>query len=270
MKKIDAHTHILTDEIKNEYFARTDAYAVVMPFIGKFICRGFFDDSFAVAHSDPRLFLSPAVDISGDIPAQLEAIEKIIDEKVVGIKIYLTYQRGRADDAKMTPIYDFARKYRLTVTCHTGSCSLVLPSDNALDDSNAKYIKNAALRYPDVNFVASHMDDPRYDECIRIMDGADNMFTDFSGAYEPGTHEGTDMEWAINTFARSINSRPDTYKQILYGTDFCPPINLSAINEYDYTIEKIFPPEVREDIYYNNALRAFPKIKEYIEGHKND
>lgn len=268
--KIDAHTHIVTGEIKDEYFARTDAYAVVMPFIGKFKEHGFPDDSFSVAHSDPRLFLSPAIDISGDIPGQLEAIEKIMDEKVVGLKIYLTYQRGRADDAKMFPIYDFARAHRLTVTYHTGSCSLVLPSDGALEDSRAKYIKNVALRWPDVNFVAAHMDDPRFDECIRVMDGVENMFTDFSGAYEPGTHEGADIEWAIETFAHAIDQRPDTYKQILYGTDFCPIINLSAIDEYDYTIEKLFPPGVRDDIYYRNALRAFPKIKDYTEGHKND
>ena len=268
--KIDAHTHIITHDIKSEYFARADGYAVVMPFLDKFVEFGFPDESYDVVRSDPRLFLSPTIDISRDIPTQLEKIAKIMDEKLVGIKIFLTYQRGRADDERMTPIYDFAREHRLTVTYHTGSCALQLPSDDALEDSNAAYVKNVALRYPDVNFVVAHMDDPRYNECIDTMAGVPNMFTDFSGAYEPGTHEGADIEWAISTFAFAINRRGDTYKQFLYGTDFCPPINLFALDEYDYTIEKIFPPEVREDIYYNNALRAFPKIKEYIEEHKND
>lgn len=268
--KIDAHTHIITNKIKSEYFARTDAYAVVMPFLDKFVECGFPDESFEVVESDRRLFLSPTVDIAGDIPAQLEKIERMMNEKIVGIKIFLTYQRGRADDERMMPIYDFARTHRLTITYHTGSCALILPSDNAIEDSNAAYVKNVALRYPDVNFVVAHMDDPRYDECITLMQGVPNMFTDFSGAYEPGTHEGDDIEWAIATFKRSIDIRPDTYKQILYGTDFCPPINLSAIEEYDYTIEKIFPIEVHDDIYYKNALRAFPKIKEYIEGYYHD
>lgn len=263
--KIDAHTHIVTNDIKNEYFKKTDGYAIVMPFLDKFVKCGFPDDSYRVVQSDPRLFLSPTVDIARDIGKQLSKIEQVMDEKVVGIKIFLTYQRGRADDAKMTPIYDFALSNRLTVTYHTGSCALDLPSDGALEDSRAEYIKNVALRYPGVNFVVAHMDDPRYDECIRLMDGMPNMFTDFSGAYEPGTHEGADIEWAISTFAHAINQRPDTYKQILYGTDFCPPINLSAIGEYDYTIEKIFPPETWEDIYYNNALSAFPKINDYIK-----
>lgn len=264
--KIDAHTHIITHDIKREYFTRTDGYAIVMPFLDKFVECGFPDESYEVVKSDPRLFLSPTVDIARDIPSQLEKIEAKMDEKTVGIKIFLTYQSGRADDDKMTPIYDFAKEHRLTLTYHTGSCALILPSDDALEDSRAAYVKNVALRYPEVNFVVAHMDDPRYNECIDLMAGVPNMFTDFSGAYEPGTHEGSDIEWAISTFADAIKRRGDTYSQFLYGTDFCPPINLSAIDEYDYTIEKIFPLQVREDIYYNNALRAFPKIKEYIEG----
>lgn len=271
-KKIDAHTHIVTHEIKNAYFARTDGYAVVMPFLDKFIAAGLPDESCDVVKSDPRLFLSPTVDIARDIPPQLAAIEKIIDEmdeKVVGIKIFLTYQRGRADDDKMFPVYEFAARHRLTVTYHTGSCALLLPSDDDLEGSDAAYVKNVAIRYPEVNFVAAHMDDPRYNECVRLMEGVPNMYTDFSGAYEPGTREGADMDWAIETFARAIRQRKDTWRNILYGTDFCPPINLSAIEEYDATIAGLFAPEQFEDIYYNNALRAFPKIKAYLEVHSS-
>lgn len=268
--KIDAHTHIVTHAIKDAYFSRTDGYAIVMPFLDKFIAQGYQDESLAVVRSDPRLFLSPTIDLSKPIAPQLEVIDSIMDEKVVGLKVFLTYQRGRADDEKMWPIYDFAQAHRLTLTYHTGSCALELASDNDLAGSNAAFIKNVALRYPDVNFVVAHMDDPRYDPCIRLMEGMDNMFTDFSGAYEPGTHEGSDMDWAIATFAKAIHQRPDTYRQILYGTDFCPPIHLSAIEEYDVTIARLFPREQFADIYYNNALRAFPKIKNYIEANAHD
>ena len=91
------------------------------------------------------------------------------------------------------------------------------------------------------------------------------MFTDFSGAYEPGTHEGEDMQWAIATFQAAIFRRPDSWRQFLYGTDFCPPINLCAVEEYFETISRIFSPQQQEDIYWNNPLRAFPKIKKYLE-----
>ncbi|MBQ7038872.1 MAG: amidohydrolase [Clostridia bacterium] len=264
--KIDCHTHIVNHAIKTAYFDRTDGYALVMPFIEKFAGNAPPDHSIDTVKSDKRLFLCPAIDISGDIPAQLTAVEPHLDDyRVVGLKIYLTYQAGRADDERLLPVYDFAEKYRLSVTYHTGSCSLVLPTDNDMEGSNARYVQNVARRYPTVNFIVAHMDDPRYEDCIRIVHEEPNMFTDFSGAYEPGTPEGTNIQWAIDTFVRAIHQFPDTYKSILYGTDFCPPISLSAIAEYDTTIASLFTPSQFEDVYYKNALRAFPRLCEYIK-----
>ncbi len=264
-RKIDCHTHIVNTEIRDEYFARTDGYAIVMEFLPMFRVKAPPDHSWEIANSDSRLFLCPCIDIVQEIEPQLQRIEERLDShKVVGLKIYLTYQAGRADDEKLMPVYEFAKKHRLTVTYHTGSCSLVLPTDNDLEGSDAIYVQRMAKKFPDVNFVVAHMDDPRYDQCIRIVHEQDNMFTDFSGAYEPGTPEGASMQWAIDTFARAIHQFPDTYKSILYGTDFCPPINLEAIEDYETTIEAIFPDEQHEDIYYNNALRAFPRMAEYL------
>lgn len=264
-KKIDCHTHIVTSSIKDEYFSRTDGYAIVLEFLPKFATAEMPDHSFETASSDSRLFLCPCIDIAKDIKPQLSRIEALLDKyPIVGLKIFLTYQAGRADDTEYIPIYEFAEKHRLTVTYHTGSCSLVLPSDNDMEGSNAIYVQHVAKQFPKVNFVVAHMDDPRYDECIRIVHEQPNMFTDFSGAYEPGTPEGASMDWAIETFAKAINQFPDTYKSILYGTDFCPPINLCAIEDYDTTISAIFPKEYHQDIYYNNALRAFPRIADIL------
>lgn len=265
-RKIDCHTHIVTEQIKNEYFSRTDGYALVLEFLQKFQAAGYADDSLSTVQSDSRLFYCPCIDISRDIPPQLERIEKMLAvcPRIIGLKIFLTYQRGKADDQRMLCIYDFSRKHRLSVTYHTGSVSLVLPSDEDLAGSNAIYVANVAEKYPDVNFIVAHMDDPRYNECIPIVCAHENMFTDFSGAYEPGTHEGADMDWAIETFAAAIRQCPDAYRHILYGTDFCPPINLTAIEEYDVTIARIFTPAQFEDIYFNNALRAFPRLADYI------
>jgi hypothetical protein len=90
------------------------------------------------------------------------------------------------------------------------------------------------------------------------------MFTDFCGAFEPGTEVAADEEGTIEKFAHAIDQYPDTWKQILYGTDFCPPILLFEIDKYDYTIRKIFAEDKFEDIYWNNVLRAFPKAAKYI------
>ena len=262
MKKIDCHTHIVTPKIRDEYFSRTDGYALVMQMPDSIMPN---PQCVETVLSDDRLFLNAAIDLKQPIQPQLERIGGNIEaHQIVGLKIYLTYQRGRADDSRMIPIYEFARKHRLTVTFHTGLCSLVLPTDNDMEGSSAKYIEKAAKEFPDVNFVIAHLDDPRFEECVRIIARNDNLYSDVSGAYETGTKEGGDVDGAIEIFKNAILSQPSTEKKILYGTDFCPPINLSQIDEYDTTIERIFRPEDHDAIYYQNCLRAFPLLREYI------
>ena len=94
----------------------------------------------------------------------------------------------------------------------------------------------------------------------------DNIYTDFSGAYETGTKEAADIGAAIALFDRAICSRPreKVLPKMLYGTDFCPPINLAQLEEYDESIERIFSPEEFAAVYYENCLRAFPRLKNYI------
>lgn len=261
-KKIDCHTHIVSREIRDEYFSRTSGYALVMQMPERIMSN---PECIKTVTEDDRLFLNACVDLKQPIAKQLDLIEHHLDEwKVVGLKIYLSYQRAKASDAELYPIYEFARENGLTVTFHTGLCSLVLPSDNDIEGSDAKYVARAAEDFPDVNFVIAHMDDPRFDECIRIVSEHDNLYTDFSGAYETGTKEGGDVDGAIATFGAAIHSRSGTERKILYGTDFCPPINLAQLDEYDYSIEKIFDEKDFPLIYFENCLRAFPRLRDYI------
>lgn len=269
--KIDCHTHIVNREIYNRYFRHPGGgdYALVMEFLPHFATEDMPDNSWDLCDGNERLFLCPSVDIHKNIPAQLVIIEKKMRDrpgcKVVGLKIFLTYQRGRADDEKMRPIYDFASRHGLAVTFHTGLPSYHLPYENDMEGSKIKYICNAAREYPDVSFIAAHMGDPYFDESAEAMHGLDNVFTDFCGAFEPGTDVAADEEGFIARFAHAVNLYPDMYRQVLYGTDFCPPILLREIEKYDYAIDKIFTPDKFRDIYWNNSLRAFKKVAEYIK-----
>ena len=263
MFKIDCHTHILTPAIRDEYFSRTDGWALVMQLPESILpCP----DVVPTVLSDKRLYLCPAIDLAVPIPPQLAAIEPHIDDwRVVGLKVYLSYQTGRGDDERLLPAYEFAAKHRLSVTFHTGLCSLILPSANDLEGSSARHIARAAERFPEVNFIAAHMDDPHFDECMDIVCRHENMFTDFSGAYETGTKEAADIDAAIALFAHAIQAQPEGARHILYGTDFCPPINLGQLAEYDYSIEKIFSPADFDAVYHENCLRAFPRLRDYMK-----
>lgn len=259
--RIDCHTHIVSQTIKDEYFSRTNAVAIVMQFP-----ESIFDNSDCVntVMSDERLVLSPCVDIKRPVAPQLEEIGQNLDRwKVVGLKIYLSYQRGRANDAKMNEIYAFAAANGLAVTFHTGICSLVLPSDGDISGSDIEYIADAAESYPSVSFIAAHMDDPRFDECMKAVSEHSNLYTDFSGAYETGTKEAEDVDGAAGRFREAIKAYPGTERRVLYGTDFCPPISLDQISEYDYTIERIFSPADFDGVYRENCLKAFPRLGKY-------
>ena len=274
--KIDCHTHIVNQNIFEEYcrHPETGDYAMVMEFLPHFATEEMPDDSWTLCDGNEKLFLCPSVDIHKDIPAQLAAIEEKMachpGCRVVGLKIFLSYQTGRADDSHMFPIYDFAKAHGLSVTFHTGYPSYHLPYENDMEGSKVKYVCNIAKLYPEVNFIVAHMGDPYYDESIQAMHGLNNMFTDFCGAFEPGTEVAADEEGTIEKFAHAIHQYPDTWKQIVYGTDFCPPIWLFEVDKYDYTIRKIFTEDQFEDIYWNNPLRAFPKVAEYIKKERNN
>lgn len=261
--KIDCHTHIITKAISQEYFERTNNIAIVMQMADSIMKNPECIDTVL---SDKRLLFSPVIDLKKDINSQLSAIEPHINDwKIVGLKFFLTYQKGKADDSRLFPVYDFAEKYDLTVTYHTGLPSLVLPCDNDMEGSRTKYIGNVCEKYPKVNFVAAHLDDPRFTECIDVMSTHSNLYSDFSGAYETGTKEGNDVEGAVKCFREAIFSKPGMEKRILYGTDFCPPINLSQLDEYDYTIAQIFEEKDFELIYKLNPLSAFRRIKNFID-----
>ncbi len=262
LKKIDCHTHIVNEEIRREYFDRVDNYALVMQLPESIMSN---PDCVKTVLSDDRLFLCPYIDLKSSIPERLRQLEPLIEShKIVGLKVYLSYQRGRADDEKLYPAYDFAAKHRLSVTFHTGLCSLVLPSDNDLEGSSAVYIANAAEKYPEVNFIAAHMDDPHFDRCMDIVASHKNIYTDISGAYETGTEYGADVDNAIALFKHATDRHPECCAQMLYGTDFCPPIALGQLDEYDYSLERMFPESTYEDICFNNALKAFPRLCYYI------
>ncbi len=266
MFKIDCHTHIVDPTIRDEYFSRTDGCALVMQMPDRLMKNPACVET---VQSDPRLFLCPCIDLKVPIPPQLAEIERHLrDWKAVGLKMYLTYQKAKPTDRALDPVYAFAAEQRLSITFHTGTCSLVLPSDNYLEGSDARLIGKVCERWPDVNFVAAHMDDPRLFECVEAVASHDNFFTDFSGLYEPGYAEDADVDAAIEKYRQAIFSQPGMENKILYGTDFCPPINLCKLDEYEYSIDKLFRPEDRPKIYYENCLRAFPMLDGYLTRQK--
>ena len=75
MKKIDCHTHIISKEVRDEYFAKTDNYAIVMQFPDSIMKN---PECVETVRSDPRLFLCPAVDMKAPADSQVKALRAMI------------------------------------------------------------------------------------------------------------------------------------------------------------------------------------------------
>ena len=113
-----------------------------------------------------------------------------------------------------------------------------------------------------MNFVAAHMDDPRLRACCRLCAGHPNLFTDFSGLFEDGYEAGWDT--LVSQYGAAMREA-GCWSQILFGTDFCPPIGLTDIERFDAFLAETVPAEHRKDVYYRNALRALPRLAAYIK-----
>ena len=257
---IDCHTHIINEKIRDAYFSRTDDIAIVMQFPESILEN---PDTIRTVQSDPRLFLCACVDLKQEIDPQLRSIGAHLDDwKVAGLKIYTSYQKGCADETRLRPVYAFAEQEGLAVTFHTGLCSLVLPSDQDLEGSSAAHVAKAAEEFPGVNFIAAHMDDPRMEACCRLCASHPNLFADFSGLFEDGYE--SDWDVLLRQYGSAIREA-GCQGQILYGTDFCPPIGLTDIGRFGEFAAEIFSSGELEGFYRNNALRAFPRLAAYLK-----
>ena len=61
-----------------------------------------------------------------------------------------------------------------------------------------------------------------------------------------------------------VSSQPGMERKILYGTDFFFSFQLAQLKEYDQTIARMFPPEQHDLVYRKNALRALPRLAEFL------
>jgi len=161
-----------------------------------------------------------------------------------GIKLLPGYQNIILSDSKFDCIYKLAQNNNIPIAIHTGilhpccsklnylRCNLkkcVLSDRQQL--SNPKQIREIAIKFPKVKFLAAHLSNPFFNELRNVMIECPNVFTDVSGLFVSGTEEDTFeyrqlLKNEIMKFI-SINSN-----RIIFGTDF-------PIQSYEDSIDLI-------------------------------
>ncbi|MEK3853493.1 amidohydrolase family protein [Cytobacillus sp. FSL H8-0458] len=189
----------------------------------------------------------------------LERLEEDLQKPaVVGIKIYLGYYPFYAYDEVYEPVYALAEKYGVPVVFHTGD---TYSERGLLKYSHPLSIDEVAVKHRNINFIMAHFGDPWTLTGAEIIYKNQNVYADLSGIIV-----GTEEELKKRSDGRFLDHLrhalvfADSYDKLLFGTDW----PLAPVGPYIEFIKEFIPEEFHEDVFYNTAIKVFPKIKPFL------
>lgn len=189
-----------------------------------------------------------------DIDHQAALVEQNLQRKeCVGLKLYPGYNHFYVYDDRVAPFYELALRYHKPVAIHTG---LTATSEALLKYSHPLTLDEAAVKYPDVQFIMCHLGNPFLQDAIAVMEKNTNVAADLSGLLEGKI---PDMEAFFKKKKGYIGMLQDwleyldCYDRILFGTDW----PLANLGDYIAFVKHIIPEEYWEDVFFNNANRLY-------------
>lgn len=189
----------------------------------------------------------------------LEKLElEIQNSRAVGIKIYLGYYPFYAYDEVYEPVYALAQEYQLPVVFHTGD---TYSERGLLKYAHPLTIDEVAVKHRKINFLMAHFGDPWTLTGAELIYKNSNVFADLSGLIV-GTEKGL-IEHSEGRFLDHVRHAlvfSNSYDKLLFGTDW----PLAPIGPYIEFIKALIPDQYHEDVFYNTALKVFPKIKPFL------
>ncbi|ELK48091.1 TatD family hydrolase [Halobacillus sp. ACCC02827] len=183
---------------------------------------------------------------------QLE--QRLKEPRVVGIKIYLGYYPFYAYDAVYQPVYDLAAAYDVPVVFHTGD---TYSERGLLKYSHPLTLDETAVQRRDVQFMMAHLGDPWVLTGAELVYKNPNLYADLSG-WVVGTKAVLAGKQVDNYFdhVRHALTYCGHYEKLLFGSDW----PLAPMKPYAEFIGSFLPSAHVENVFYNNAMRLFPKL----------
>jgi uncharacterized protein len=284
MKIIDAHMHL--SNIKSFYetaeklsFVDYSSAGILKEYEESNVVLGIgmgVSETNNMGFPDYEAVTPMGLDLEDSIPANIvycagvnpydlnvEAIKRLESEvlkpHVVGIKIYLGYYPFYAYDEVYEAVYRLAAKYQLPVVFHTGD---TYSERGYLKYSHPLAIDEVAVKHRDVTFVMAHFGDPWTITGAEIIYKNPNVYADLSGLIV-----GTEIDLVKKSEGRFLDHLrhalvfADSYDKLLFGTDW-PLIPIAPYIEF---IKKLIPEEFHQQVFYETALKVFPKIKPFMK-----
>ena len=184
---------------------------------------------------------------------------KMNEDTTAGIKIYTGYQPFYATDDIYKPFYKLAQKYDVPVVFHMGDTA---NSMGRLKYSHPLVVDDVAVDFPNVRFVIAHCGTPWVADAVEVAAKNKNVYIDLSGLMEGKFEAKTQIEQFkpyLDVFRTWFNYLGN-YKKLMYGSDW-PLVDFAS---YIEVIKSIVPEFAYEDVFYNNAIRVFDRIPNYL------
>lgn len=199
---------------------------------------------------------------SVDGQKELDKLEERLKlESTAGIKIYAGYYHYYVYDPVYGPVYELAKQYGLPVVIHTGD---TYSRDGLLKYSHPLTVDELAVSRRDIDFVLCHLGDPWVMDAAEIVRKNPNVFADLSGLQvgDGPFFEGFTTEPLFMDHFRRALVYADHYDKMLFGTDW----PLAPVEVYIRFVEQLVPEKYHHHVFYENALKVFPRIQNRLKG----
>ena len=261
MSIVDCHIHALTKTEFNLY-KKTACANKYINIRGLYIDEMLDPYDFEEFVDNGDMYFIDSVDLD-DINNELNKIEMDLNKypRIIAIKIYLGYQKYYANDEKIYKVAEFANNHNLSITFHCGEIYDDDGKSSYSPYSDAKYIEDLAIKYPKVNFIASHINWLNFDNLFYLCHKYNNIYTCFSGCNDGETLEEREKQNLIisDVLNKYIKLYPNIKKKVMYGTDFFAISDeYSDVSNYIKILDLLeITKQEKEDILYNNVCKAY-------------
>lgn len=197
------------------------------------------------------------IELKKDKKSELYKIEKQLNCKTtVGIKIYSGYYPFYVYDEIYNEVYNLAEYFNIPVVIHSGD---TYSQRGLLKYAQPLSIDELAVRFRKVNFIVAHFGDPWVMDTAEIVLKNSNVYADLSGLIIgdfSNVNKFSNEKLFIEHIKRGI-IYADSYEKILFGSDW----PLVQISPYINFIKQLIPQKHYDDVFYNNAIKLFTKLK---------
>ncbi|WP_458122336.1 amidohydrolase family protein [Paenibacillus sp. Z6-24] len=286
MKIIDAHVHFseiesFYDTARNLASIEYTTEGLLAEFTGSNVIAGVgmgVTETVAGAFPDPAAANPMLLDLNDRMPdnlftcvginpetlhlrGQLEALEQSLQSpQTVGIKLYAGYYHYNVGDAIYDPVYRLAHQYELPIVIHGG---LTYADGGLLKYSHPLSMEETFLKHRELTFMLCHLGDPWVMDTAALLEKNPNLYADLSGwivGDKAKVQRLMGEQTYVDHFRRAIVFA-EKYDRLVFGTDW-PLVPLDA---YIMFVKSLIPEQHWEDVFYNNALRVFPRLRQWAE-----